>query len=61
MASFNAPELDTSRFPFPAQSFIGGKFVDNIGDEKYTLKSSVNNSILTTGLLFVLNANFCYL
>ncbi|GAB1218550.1 hypothetical protein ATERTT37_007809 [Aspergillus terreus] len=50
MAPFNAPELDTSRFPFPVQSFIGGKFVDSTGDEKHTLKSSVNDMILTTEL-----------
>jgi hypothetical protein len=35
--------------------------VDSTGDEKHTLKSSVNDMILTTGLLFIRNANFCRL
>ncbi|KAM5352588.1 hypothetical protein ACJ41O_005310 [Fusarium nematophilum] len=50
MTSFKVPELDTSRFPFPVQSFIGGKFVDSTGDEKHTLVSSVNDAVLTTEL-----------
>lgn len=53
MASFEVPEIPASRFPFPVQSFIGGKFVDSTGDEKHTLKSSVNDAVLTRGLPFL--------
>ncbi|KAF5702729.1 aldehyde dehydrogenase [Fusarium mundagurra] len=50
MSGFKVPKVDTSRFPFPIQSFIGGKFVDSPGNEKHTLKSSVNDAVLTTEL-----------
>ncbi|KAF9768878.1 hypothetical protein IL306_013772 [Fusarium sp. DS 682] len=50
MAAFKIPDIDISCFPFPLQSFIGGNFVDSTGDARHTLKSSVNDAVLTTEL-----------
>ena len=47
--SFQPPNPDLSRFPFPTKAFIGGSFVDSTGSEKHKLKSAVNDAIITTG------------
>ncbi|VUC27841.1 unnamed protein product [Clonostachys rosea] len=48
--TFQAPQLDLTRYQFPLQAFIGGKFVDNTGNDKHTLVSSVNDDIITKEL-----------
>jgi hypothetical protein len=49
MSSFVPPDMDVTRFPFPLRSFVGGKYTDSSGENKHTLKSSVNDAIVTSG------------
>ncbi|KAH8889091.1 aldehyde dehydrogenase [Thozetella sp. PMI_491] len=50
MSTFQVPEIDLSRFPIPVQPFIGGSFVDSTDSERHTLRSSVNDAIVTEEL-----------
>lgn len=49
MSDLTLPTMDTSRHQLPLRAFVGGEFVDSIGTERHTLRSSVNNQVLTTG------------
>ncbi|KAJ1334926.1 betaine-aldehyde dehydrogenase [Microdochium nivale] len=42
--------MDLTRYPLPLQAFIGGKFVDSVGNEKKELRSSVDDRVVTDAL-----------
>lgn len=44
--------MDLTRYPLPLRAFIGGKFVDSVGDDKKELRSSVDDRVVTDGLYF---------
>ncbi|KAJ1322893.1 betaine-aldehyde dehydrogenase [Microdochium nivale] len=42
--------MDLTRYPLPLRAFIGGKFVDSVGDDKKELRSSVDDRVVTDAL-----------
>ncbi|KAI1333044.1 aldehyde dehydrogenase domain-containing protein [Xylariaceae sp. FL0255] len=42
--------LDISKYPIPTQAFIGRKYVDTKGSGKQSLRSSVNDEVVTSEL-----------